>query len=110
MLPTIVEEQRGDQRCPAGLMAGTDARAVVSVEVLIKRNVIPPVRVALEIVVVAPDGTAPAARGVAQENVRQPPRQIRGDFAQIAPPPGSGRAFDLQVVAVIEMVFAKCAN
>src|SRR6516162_8233984 len=110
MLPSIFEEQRGDERCPAGLMAGTDAGAVVSVEVLIKRNVIPPVRVALEIVVVAPDGTAPAARGIAQENVRQPPRQVRGDLAQIAPPPGTGRAFHLQVVPVIEMVLAKRAN
>src|SRR5262245_34425583 len=71
-LPSIVEEQRGDQRRPAGLMTGTDAGAVVSVEVFIKRNVIPPVRVALEIVVVAPDCTAPAPSRVAQEDVRQP--------------------------------------
>src|SRR5262249_26518821 len=61
MLPSIVEEQRGDQRSPAGLMACADAGAVVSVEVFMKRNVIPPVRVALEIVVVAPDGAASAA-------------------------------------------------
>src|SRR6516162_6183366 len=88
MLPSIFEEQRGDERCPAGLMAGTDAGAVVSVEVLIKRNVIPPVRVALEIVVVAPDGAASAAGRVAQEDVLQPSRQVCGDLGQISSPPG----------------------
>src|SRR5262245_42014548 len=110
MLPSIVEEQRGDQRCPAGLMAGTEAGAVVTVEIFMKGNVIPPVRVALEIVVVAPDGAAPAAGGVAQEDVREPPRQVRGDLAQVAPPAGTGRAFHLQVVPVKEMVLAKRAN
>src|SRR5262249_61145778 len=94
----------------AGWRAAPGAGAVVSGEVLRKGIVTPPVRVALEIVVVAPDGAAPAAGGVAQEDVRQPPRQVRGDLAQIAPPPGTGRAFHLHVAPVMEVVRAQPAT
>src|SRR5437588_922363 len=64
----VLEEQRGDQRRPAGLVAGAKAGAVVAVEILVKGNVISPVRVALEVVAIAPDGTPPAPGGVAQED------------------------------------------
>src|SRR5262245_40212 len=74
MAPSILEEQRGDQRRPARLVAGADTGAVVPMEILMKRNVIPPVRVALIIVVVAPDGASPAVGRVAQEDLCQSPR------------------------------------
>src|SRR5215471_16138898 len=108
MLPSIVEEHRSDQRCPAGLMAGADAGAVISVEVFMKRNVIPPMRIGLKVVVVAPNGASTAAGRVAQEDVRQPTRQVRGNFAQVAPPSGAGRAFHLQGVSVVEVVIVQC--
>src|SRR5262245_39776228 len=79
-------------------------------EILMKRNAVAPVRIALKIVVVAPDGAAPAARRVAQEDVRQSSRQVRGDLAEVVPPAGTGRAFHLQVVPVIEVVLVKRAN
>src|SRR5262249_18849497 len=110
MPPSMVEEERGDQRCPAGLMAGADARAVVPVEVFMERNVIPPVRVGLKVVVVAPGGAAAPAGGVAQEDVRQSPCQVRGYLAQIAQPAGAGRAFHLQDVSVVELVIVQCTD
>src|SRR5262249_44834797 len=57
-----------------------------------------------KVVVVAPDGAAAPAVGVAQEDVCQPPCQVRGDLAQVAQPAGAGRAFHLQGVPVIEVV------
>jgi len=37
-----------DQCCPAGLMAGPDAGAVVAVEVFVKENMVAPMRIVLE--------------------------------------------------------------
>jgi len=43
-------QQLGDERGPAGLMAGTDARAGVSVEVFVKGNQVVPVPIVLEVI------------------------------------------------------------
>src|SRR5215468_2727300 len=61
MIPSILEEQRGNQGRPARLVAGPNARAVVPMEILKKRNAIPPVWVGLKVVVIAPDGASPTA-------------------------------------------------
>src|SRR5262249_36274961 len=110
MPPSIVEEERGDQRCPAGLMAGADAGAVVPVEVFMKGNAIPPMRIGLKVVVVAPHGAAAPAGGGAQEEVCEGGCQVRGGLAEIAQPSGAGRAFHLQGVSVVEVVIVQCTN
>src|SRR6266699_134283 len=46
-LSTLLK-QLGDERRPAGLMAGADGRAGIAVEILVKRNQVVPVRIRLE--------------------------------------------------------------
>src|SRR5262245_17817609 len=75
MTPSVLEEQRGDQRRPARLVTGAETSAVVPVEVFMEWNAVAPVRVRLEVVIAAPDGASPAARRVAQEDVGQSPRE-----------------------------------
>src|SRR5919199_192784 len=69
-LSTLNEKFR-DERGPAGLMARADAGARIAVEVLVERNQVVPVLVALE----QPGGAEhrPPSGGVFQEDPRQPP-------------------------------------
>ncbi len=69
-------QQLGHQAGPAGLVAGAEAAAGVAVEVLVEQEVIAEVGVVLEQLDVAEDRPAPV--GVAQEEPRQPPRQLVG--------------------------------
>src|SRR5712692_8329823 len=71
-LPALLQELRDEPR-PARLVAGADAGAVVAVEVLVERDQAAPVRVALEDLRAAVDGTAPVGAG--QEEPAEPPRQ-----------------------------------
>ena len=47
----------GDEPCPAGLMAGPEPGTIVAVEVLIEQYVVAPVRVGLELLCAAVDGS-----------------------------------------------------
>src|SRR5438067_6433261 len=67
-LSTLLK-QLGDERGPSGLMAGADRRARVAVEVLVKRNQIVPVRIALEQVDAAEHRTP--AVSVVEEDPRE---------------------------------------
>ena len=58
-------DELGHQRGPAGLVAGADAGAIVAMEILVKQDVVAPVRVVLEAFGAAID--RPAAFGIAQE-------------------------------------------
>src|SRR5258708_2558897 len=42
-------DQEADHTGPAGLMAGADSGTVVAVEIFVKQNIVPPVRVGLEL-------------------------------------------------------------
>src|SRR5688500_14590489 len=66
-------DELGDQRGPSGLVRGSDAAARVAVEVLVERDVVAEVRVALQLVVDPIDGTAAVL--VAQEDLLQARRQ-----------------------------------
>jgi len=55
-------------------MTGTDAPARISVEVLVEKRVVAPVRVGLECLVRAEDRTVPVLP--AQEDVCQPAREL----------------------------------
>ncbi len=50
-------DQLGDHSCPSGLMACAQARTVVSMEVLVEENVIPPVGILLEFICPTVDGS-----------------------------------------------------
>src|SRR5689334_5965614 len=58
-------EELGDEAGPSGLVAGADTGPVVAVEVLMKRQVIPEVRIPLQLLLAPEDRSAPAL--VAQE-------------------------------------------
>jgi hypothetical protein len=65
----LLLDELGDQPGPAGLVAGADAGPIVSMEILIERDVVAPVRSALQAVLGAEDGPSPAL--IAQENAYQ---------------------------------------
>ena len=62
----------GDERCPAGLVAGAEARTLVAVKVFVEEDEIAPMRIVLEGVQFAKN--RPAAVRPAQENAREAAR------------------------------------
>ena len=62
-------------------MTGAQASSIVAVKVLVEEDVVAPVRILLELPGAAVD-RAPALP-VAQEDVAQPPRDLRGDLLRM---------------------------
>ncbi len=87
----------GDDAGPAGLVGGTQAGAVVAVEVLVEQQVVLPGRVGLEPLDAAEAG--PAAVGADQEDRDQALAQVLGDLAERQLLPRPGRVLDLERVA-----------
>src|SRR3954471_2180193 len=73
--------QQRDGSGPAGLVARAQAGSVVAVEVLVERDQVVPVRIALERLAAAEHG--PAAVLVLGEGPRQAPRDLGRHFAQV---------------------------
>src|SRR5215831_14538627 len=73
-------EPTGDEPRPSGLVAGAEARAIVAVEILVKEDVVLPVRILLELLTPSVKRAAPIL--VPQENARKPPANLLGDFEQ----------------------------
>src|SRR5262245_35557874 len=94
-------QQFGDERGPAGLMAGADTGAGVAVEVFMERDQVVPVRVALEVVVRAEHGPAPL--GIAYEDRRESARELLRHVPQGHQAARAGRAFHLVSVSEIVM-------
>src|SRR5262249_52998521 len=92
-------QQLGDQRGPTGLMRRADAAPRVAVEVFVKQQVIPEVRVVLVLGRLPEDG--PPAALVRQENAGQAAGQLLGHALDGDEPAGTRRALDLEVVAVV---------
>src|SRR5579864_3136728 len=90
-------QKLGDQRGPAGLMARSQARAVVAVEIFVKQRIIAEIRIVLESLRAAEH--RPAAAGVAQKQSRQAPRQLGCHIAEVHPPARAARELDLQILA-----------
>src|SRR5215831_21276039 len=82
-------------------MARTEPRPCVAVEVLVKEDMVPPVRILLEFVGAAVHRTAPVA--IPKENPREPVCELRGDVKQVHQPTGAGGTLDFEVVSVIEV-------
>src|SRR5215471_7227095 len=106
--PRREPHERGDDAGPAGLVAGTEARSVVAVEVLVEEYVGAPQRIFLEHLNPAVDGT-PAA-GVPEKNAAQPPCELLCDLIEGHLLARSRRALDREVVAVVPVVLVQRAN
>src|SRR6266545_6064671 len=100
LFATLLQEF-GDDAGPSRLMVGSDSRAVVTVEVLVEEDEVPPVRVLLELLDASVDRAPPV--GVPQEDAGVATGQLGGDIPQGHELPGARGALDLETVAV-EMV------
>src|SRR5262249_1024519 len=85
-----------------------DPRADVAVEVLVEEQVVPPVRIVLEPVAAAEDGTP--SGGVAQEDVREPLLDLPGNLEQVHQAARAGRALDFEILSVIGEVVEQAAD
>src|SRR5262249_199058 len=72
--------QAGDDPCPSGLMARAKSGSIVAVKVLIEEEQIPPLRILLQLSGAPVDW--PPALPVVEENAREPPHKLRGNFVQ----------------------------
>src|SRR5882762_6853736 len=96
---TALFDQFCDQASPAGLMAGADPGPIVAMKELVEENKIFPVRIMLENLKPACNGTA--ATRIAKEDMDEP----AGDFSRYLPEIGFlrrvRRALHLEVLAVV---------
>src|SRR6266576_2500579 len=86
---------------PAGLVAGSQACSVVTIEVLEEEKVVPPMGIALELLRGAVNRTA--AGFVAQENAGQPGSNFTRHFEQVHPNTGAGGTLDFEIVAIVKI-------
>jgi hypothetical protein len=84
-------------------VAGSDTGAVVAMEIFIEENRIPPEWIILEFPGASIDRTS--ATVVTKENVRQSPRNLRGNLIQGDQLTGSDRALDFVLVTQKIMKF-----
>src|SRR5262245_54081894 len=87
-----VAHEEGDDAGPSRLVAGAQAGAVVSVEVLVEEHQVAPARILLELLDAAVD--RPATRPVAEEDAGQARRQLLRDLEEVHHLPGARRALD----------------
>src|SRR4051794_23544896 len=80
--------------CPARLVAGSKARAVVTVEVLVKEEMVAPVGVALELLRRTIHWSS--ARGIAQEYALETVCQLASHLKEVHPAPRTCRALHLE--------------
>src|SRR5512136_150391 len=77
-------DQLGDHPCPSRLVACAQARTVVPMEVLVEKNVIPPVGVGLELLRAAVH--RPPVALIAQKDVGKPVRNVLSYFEEVHHP------------------------
>src|SRR5690349_18125362 len=87
-----------DHAGPAGLVTRAEACAVVAVKICVMKDAGAAVGVFVEVSRAAVDG--PPAVLAAEENVREAPRDLLGDFIEIHPPARARGTFHGEVVAV----------
>jgi hypothetical protein len=73
-----------DQPCPTDLVAGSKTRTAIPMEVLVKKNVISPMRIFLKLLSSAVDW--PFAAGVAEKDTRESTSKLLRDLIQRGPP------------------------
>jgi hypothetical protein len=79
-------------------MAGTEAGAMVAVEIFIKQHEVTPVEVLLKLL--RPSVYGPAPVRVTQEETRQPTRQLFGYLPEGRLTLGAGRQWDQQAITI----------
>src|SRR5262249_19880255 len=94
-------DQRRYHSRPSRLVARAQSRPVIPVEVLVEEDVVAPVGVGLKLLGTAVYG--PAAALVAQEDAGESVRDVLGDLEEIHHLAGTGRAFDLERVTVVQV-------
>src|SRR5262249_17471656 len=102
-LPTLLDQLRHEPR-PPRLVARTNTRSVVAVEVFVEEDQVAPVLVGLELLRATADGAAAVL--VAQEDVVQAAGDLAGGLPERRGPAGAGGEFDAEVVAgeVVELL------
>src|SRR5215469_4363539 len=95
-------DQRRHQPGPSGLVTGADAGAIVAVEIFVEQKIVPPVRVALELLSDAEHW--PPAALVAQKDPGQPIGDFAGDLEQVHRVAQARRTVDPEIAAIIEVV------
>ena len=93
--PAKVFDQTADNPGPSGLMAGPDAGAVVAMEVLVKQQVVVPIRITLKFF-----GTTvhrPTAAFVAQKNPNQAIGDLMRNLEQINQLARAGWILDFEI-------------
>src|SRR5262245_17379976 len=98
----------GDNAGPAGLVAGPQSCPVVSMEVLVKQNVIAPVRIRLELLVGSVN--RPTASLISQKDIREPASDLLGHLVKRHVPSRPGRALNLKIVAVVSVVLQQSSD
>src|SRR5580704_479022 len=94
-------DQLRDYAGPAGLMASSQAGAVIAVEIFVEQNVILPLRIGLELLRTSKHW--PLTRPIPQENPLQSIRYFMGNLEQVHQLARAGRTLDLEVVTVIQI-------
>src|SRR5215467_5080445 len=98
----------GEDTGPAGLMASTEAGAVVAMKVLVERQVITPVWVFLKRAGTPVDW--PPAMVVPQKHADQPALDLLGDLIQIHLSARARGTFDREITAVIGVILQQAPD
>src|SRR2546425_3942748 len=96
--PALLQQFR-NQAGPASLVAGADTSTIIAMEIFMKEDELPPMRIALEDF----DTTGHRAPTIlpAQEDTREPPGYFRRDLPQVGFPLRMSRALDLEILAIV---------
>src|SRR6187455_830924 len=105
---SAVLNQQRHERCPSGLMTGAESLAGITMEVLVERHVVMPVRVMLEEFVLTEHGAAPAV--VAHEETREPGGQFVGHLRKCQEASRSGRTLHGERIAVVAGGRGECLD
>ena len=103
-----VVNQIKHQTTPSRLVTGTNAGPIITMEVLIKQEIILPIGVALKGPLTAKDWSK--AFSIACENGNESVREILGNFVEVCHLAATGWEFNLEVVAEIRVVDTQRAN
>src|SRR5262249_17282780 len=95
-------DQLRHQPRPPGLVARPEPSAVVTVEILVKKDEIAPVGIRPEPLDAPVSGALPLL--VTEEDPGEAPGNLHAHLEEVHHPAGSRRALDQEVVAVVEIV------
>jgi hypothetical protein len=92
-------QERHDQGCPTGLVAGAETSAGIPVEVLVEEQAVAPMRIGLQEHLFAENRTTTIR--TAPEDSDEASGKIVGDAAEREVHAGAGRMLDHEIITVI---------